>query len=571
MRPTQSPGPSAALRAETTGARATPPEDRLSFWREDPLINEHHEHWHLVYPTSGHDTPCGGKKLGDRQGELFAYMHTQMLARYDAERSAVGIPRVEPFSGYRDSIPQGYDPGDLTRWVDGEWYRYRARPEDATLSDLTLNEEGTGGIDWSSRAGSKLSDMERFRDRLLEAAESGTFETPKGKTTVSIDNLGATVEATIGSVDHPGRTTYGNVHNDGHLHFMLFDNTLPYGVMVDPATAIRDPVFFRWHKHIDDFFYQWQQSQPPNDLSNGPKVKIRKGTSPDGKVTCPDIILCLAGGLPAEFDGEKLGTPAYDQKLAAAAFGYSDDLNANAWDRDLASTTVALPGGAQVTTTGELITEMMQRTIHAEDESGAPAPEVIDYLAHDDFWYFIRAENLADQPQRVTVRVFLAPETEVDDRRSWIEMDKFSHNLAARQRAVIARSAELSSVIRKPALKPEDLNRADDHGRKTGQQSWCDCGWPYTLLLPRGTADGMEFRLLVLFSSGDDLIMPQHSEGCASGSVSYCGLQDENYPDRQPMGYPFDRRFADGLSISSAIMTYDNMASRTIKIRCRNL
>jgi hypothetical protein len=29
---------------------ATPPEKRLDFWREDPLMNDHHEHWHLVYP-----------------------------------------------------------------------------------------------------------------------------------------------------------------------------------------------------------------------------------------------------------------------------------------------------------------------------------------------------------------------------------------------------------------------------------------------------------------------------------------------------------------------------------------
>jgi tyrosinase len=45
-------------------SNATPPEDQVSFWREDPLINEHHEHWHLVYPTSA--------PLGNRHGELFA-------------------------------------------------------------------------------------------------------------------------------------------------------------------------------------------------------------------------------------------------------------------------------------------------------------------------------------------------------------------------------------------------------------------------------------------------------------------------------------------------------------------
>ncbi|WP_041619446.1 hypothetical protein [Stanieria cyanosphaera] len=115
--------------SETTPDRtvggATPPEDRLEFWREDPLINEHHEHWHLVYPTTPFPPVSGpkpdkGYTLGDRHGELFAYMHEQMLARYDAERLAVGLPRVEAFDvnpltvqKFKDPIPQGYDPGQV--------------------------------------------------------------------------------------------------------------------------------------------------------------------------------------------------------------------------------------------------------------------------------------------------------------------------------------------------------------------------------------------------------------------------------------------------------------------------
>jgi tyrosinase len=79
----------------------------------------------------------------------------------------------------------------------------------------------------------------------------------------------------------------------------------------------------------------------------------------------------------------------------------------------------------------------------------------------------------------------------------------------------------------------------------------------------------MAFRLFVMFSSGDDLMMlpEQHAEHCTS--VSYCGLQDQVYPDTREMGYPFNRPFPDG--ISSTVANHDNMAWRTIKIRCRNL
>jgi hypothetical protein len=77
----------------------------------------------------------------------------------------------------------------------------------------------------------------------------------------------------------------------------------------------------------------------------------------------------------------------------------------------------------------------------------------------------------------------------------------------------------------------------------------------------------MNFRLFVMFSPGDDLMLPeQHAEHCTS--VSYCGLQDEEYPDKRHMGYPFGRPFQDG--ISATVDNRDNIAWRTIRIRCRN-
>lgn len=55
----------------------------INFWREDPNFNEHHEHWHIVYPGNGVPDPSNPRNLiqKDRQGELFIYMHRQMLAR----------------------------------------------------------------------------------------------------------------------------------------------------------------------------------------------------------------------------------------------------------------------------------------------------------------------------------------------------------------------------------------------------------------------------------------------------------------------------------------------------------
>jgi len=171
-------GPVAArgLRAEVATAEQPPgstsPENEVDFWREDPLINEHHEHWHLVYPTvpipGSHESSSPGDKypLGNRHGELFAYMHEQMRARYDAERLAVGMARVEQFDQYTASIPQGYNPGALALWDGGTWTAFRARPEGATLSDLTA--DGLAGV-----PGAKLAEQATFRDRMLAAAQNG--------------------------------------------------------------------------------------------------------------------------------------------------------------------------------------------------------------------------------------------------------------------------------------------------------------------------------------------------------------------------------------------------------------
>jgi hypothetical protein len=476
-------------------------------------------------------------------------MHQQMLARYDAERLATGgMSRNRPFDDYRGEITIGYDPENWL-WNGREWFLFRARPAGARISDLP---------------GATIGDLETYSDRIFEAGTTGKFLLGDLPIPVEADNLGNTAEASDSSIDFHGDgnpntfSTYGDVHNTGHGHFAFYDLQAPPGVMIRTATAVRDPVFWQWHKQVNHMFHNWQETQPPYDFSNGPPVKIRK-TVVDGMVASSDIILCLKDGLPARFDGEALGSEA---------FGYSSDPNCNNWDKDFRSVTVTLANGETVTTTDELRTEMLQRTINLVDENGNHLPVTIDYLSHEDFFYFIRVENLSDQPQSVTARVFLAPESEAGDRTSWIEMDKFLYRLDGSERAVIFRPADLSSVIRKPALKPEDLTADDEPSPKIEQQSWCDCGWPYTLLLPRGTKEGMEFRIFVMFSPGDDLALPeQHAEHCTS--VSYCGLQDEEYPDKQDMGYPFSRPFPDG--IPSSVTNHDHMAWTTIRIRCRNL
>jgi len=266
-------------------------------------------------------------------------------------------------------------------------------------------------------------------------------------------------------------------------------------------------------------------------------VRIQKATGPDGKATSDDIVLFRATN----------GGPVDEQVLLAALTGDTEP-----------------PAGVE--RTDELLTEMRQRQIEVQDVDGNPVMETISYLSHEDFFYALRVENLAGAPQDLAVRMFLAPETEVEDRTAWIEMDRFTYSLEG-EVGVIVRRAEDSSVVRKPALKPADLEPTDEPSPKTEQQPWCDCGWPYTLLLPRGTAGGMSFRLYVMFSEGAELGMPAQPGKCTA--LSYCGLQDQKYPDKREMGFPFNRPFA--APIKDTVAKQDNMGWKTISIRCVNI
>src|SRR5829696_6618581 len=149
-----------ANRRITTAAGVTEAigEEQLDWYREDVLANAHHEHWHIVYPTGGIPDDSGVLKLKDRQGELFFYMHEQMLARYDTERLAVGLPRVKPLADYREAIPEGYDHG--TPDV------YSPRPPGLQMADIERD-----GISYP------VHEQELRRDRLLNAIDLGRFET----------------------------------------------------------------------------------------------------------------------------------------------------------------------------------------------------------------------------------------------------------------------------------------------------------------------------------------------------------------------------------------------------------
>jgi hypothetical protein len=274
----------------------------------------------------------------------------------------------------------------------------------------------------------------------------------------------------------------------------------------------------------------------------------------------PDLILCRTAELPGNDAPDFVATGG--QRLGEEAFGGAR------WDLDFSDAQVVLPDGASFATTAELTTTVEQRELVIEPPEGHPGPPwtgTIDYLTHEPFCWFLRVENPTRQDVDVTVRLFLAPETTpgeaADERRWWVELDKFIHPVPAGRRIVVFRPDELSSIIKKPADKdPANLPEPQPGGDGDGG-SYCQCGWPYTLLLPQGTSAGMPFRLLVLLTDAaqDQVPQPGHC-----GSMSYCGAADR-YPDVRDMGYPFSRPFQ--APIADTFLTLGNAAGRRLTIR----
>ena len=521
---------SSAKGTEVEIAVGSPEETKMDWFREDPSLNEHHGHWHIVYSN---------RRIRDRQGEMFFYMHQQMLARYDADRLGKGVARVQPFDNMvTNKIKVGYRYGD-----------------DVRLAGLI-----GGGREPGEKVSTAEGNEQRSNHQKVVADIDGGYYNPNDpfrmdEETRVVNALGSNVES---NPQQDGSRDYLNYHGNGHVAIGSLNN----GVMFFTEAAIRDVVFWEWHKGVDDLYYRLQQRFQPYDFStDAPPVVFRKSIDAAGKGYSPDLILALKKDvLPGSFSS------AQGQEIGSRAF------NADKWNKDFGNGTFtykdANGNDQSIKTVNTLPTRMKLGVIRYRDENNNPAEYEYPYLEHEPFCYFIRVENTSLQQKKVTVRIFLAPAVNSNDRRSWIEMDKFLHVLPPQSKHVIYRSDTEASVIRKPAvMDPGNDNINFDPTRIPIDDRQCNCGWPYHMLLPAGneSAEGMPYILMVMVTDAA-IDMVGAEPDC--GSLSFCGTRTNQYPDRRPLGYPFNRKFiGNGQTIASAITTNANMMCRTIQIK----
>lgn len=484
------------------------PELKMNYFREDICVNQHHWHWHVIYPAEG---PLEVVKK-DRRGELFYYMHNQIIRRYDNDRICVGLSPVLPLEiSHFNKCEEGYYPkldSSLgSRYIAG-------RPDFADFQDV--NQDGlvvtTQKLElWLNRIRNCISKgyIELEDDKVLKL----TLET-------GCDEIGNLLEANSTLSKNYG--FYGDAHNYGHILLAnMHDPNQTYkelpGIMGDVTTAMRDPIFYRWHKTIDLVVQDYKNTLPHY---------VKKD------LQCPGLSV---------------------KKVEVCRHGKSvDELN-TFWEID----DVDVSRGLDFASSESVFVQFK-------------------HLNHTNFSLDIKVQNKSKDTQKVSVRIWLIPETDNSKnpinlarmQNLAIEMDKFVATVKPGESTINRKSCDSNLTLSFERSFPNRY-KAEKIGKVTEDESWCTCGWPHHMYLPIGSIDGIQFFVFVMLTPFEkDKV---ESKDVASDTSIYCGLKDKKYPDRRPMNFPFDRIFdTDIKELDDLVDTYDNMATTKISIRHLN-
>uniref|UniRef100_A0A182U329 Tyrosinase copper-binding domain-containing protein n=1 Tax=Anopheles melas TaxID=34690 RepID=A0A182U329_9DIPT len=491
-------------------------EQRMAYFREDIGVNMHHWHWHLVYPGDGPDQVV----RKDRRGELFFYMHSQLIARYNADRFCAKLKKVRNLTNYREPIVEGYYP-KMIRSSNNR--SYPARAANTTLQDVDRVDNGTTV---------SVNDLERWRDRIHEAIDQGFVLDKSGNRIMldeqrGIDILGDVVEA---SSLTPNAQLYGSLHNMGHnviayVHDPDYRYLEDYGVMGDVTTAMRDPIFYRWHGMIDGIFRRHKELLTP-------------------------------------YTAEQLGNPGVSVNSVGVQLSRPNtpaNVLLTYWQRSQVDLAAGLDFGPK----GNVFASFT-------------------HLQHAPFSFRVEVNNESGAVRKGTLRIWLAPKSDErgtaltfrEQRRYFIEMDTSTVTLNPGMNTIVRRSDQSSVTIPyERTFRAIGTKSAPTDKDALAQFRFCGCGWPQHMLVPKGSPEGVQFDLFAMVTDFEQDSVAQELDPNApcNDAHSFCGLRDKKYPDRPAMGYPFDRRTADTVATLADFVTPNsNMKTATVLVKFNN-
>ena len=200
-----------------------PEESKQDYHREDSLFHAFHALLHRLFLSLI-------QRKYSRSYEIFFYTHQQITRRYMIEREVLGSPPVVPLdpSEFRKPLGPGYQAG----WY--AWENLGGRIDNCEVAQSKFNKSSVDMLE------------QRFEEVQAQMSRSGTIE-EFGK---FLDEQYHTKgHNTVGDACSPTYDPVNSTHSTGR------------GGMVFSEVSARDPIFYRWHAHIEDIIQQFKDKE----------------------------------------------------------------------------------------------------------------------------------------------------------------------------------------------------------------------------------------------------------------------------------------------------------------------
>ncbi|XP_058465153.1 hexamerin-1.1-like [Malaya genurostris] len=435
-------------------------EGDLAYYTEDIGMNSYYFYYMLEYPTF-----LGGDDFGldkDRRGELFLYMHQQLLSWYYLERQSNSLGSIEMLD-WKFPLKTGYY--SMLRYWNGVPFRSREH-------FFTLNKD-----DYV-----KLDQILEYEHRFKETIDRGYYILSNGtrvdlRTSAAVDVLGNMINSNVDSIDQEyfqaiemqARSILGRSSN-----YQLNDELWP-GPTMHYETSMRDPLFYQYVERMLGLYWQYKSYLPPYtyDELNFNGVEI-KNLVVDKLITFFEYYHAdISNGLPFNSNSSPNRSTwnftvfARQKRLNHKPFGYALTVHSNFTGKGVIRTYM-----------GPKFSNIRQLTILKKY-----------YVEMDQFLVdLVKGENIIKR----NTRDFYY---NIRDRTTYTELYK------------------------------QILRAINEREKFVLDMSEAHCGWPDRLLLPRGLPNGYEISFFFIISPYQEPQVTQYSTftssiSCGVGSGS---------------------------------------------------
>ncbi|XP_044017319.1 hexamerin-like [Aphidius gifuensis] len=222
-------------------------EYELDYFTDDVALNNYYYYIRNLFPFWMNIKDFAVPK--HIRGELYYYIHQQLMARYYLERLSHGFGEIEDFSYSKDFAPSFYSTLAYSNGV--------ALPSRERWSEVP------------SYKYNYVREIENIEMRIYEAIDSGYLYDYEGKkfslySAEGFNYLGNLIEGNYdsynvnfyGAIDALYRDIFGFNYDCKHKLCVVPSSLQLY------STSLRDPAFYRLYKRIISYFYRYKGKLP---------------------------------------------------------------------------------------------------------------------------------------------------------------------------------------------------------------------------------------------------------------------------------------------------------------------